>query len=83
MYAFVLEPFGSVKMVSVGPCSINQIEKGVMVGKSMCLLAIDTPSKINIIEDDLFLGFIYLVDYPILPNSVFPETFQFADESHP
>ena len=49
----------------------------------MCLLAIDTFSEIDIIEDDLFLGFIYLVDYPILPNSVFPETFQFADESQP
>jgi hypothetical protein len=47
-----------------------------MVGKSMCLLAIDTFSEIDIIEDDLFLGFIYLVDYPILPNSVFPETLQ-------
>ena len=28
MYAFILGSFGSVKMVSVGPCSINQIEKG-------------------------------------------------------
>jgi len=70
-------------MVSVGPCSIDQIEKGDMVGKSMCLLAIDTSSEIDIIEDDLFLGFIYLVDYPILPHSVFPETFQFTDESQP
>jgi hypothetical protein len=83
MYALVLGPFGSVKMVSVGPCSINQIEKGDMVGKSMSLLAIDAFSEIDVIEDDLFLGFIYLVDYPILPNSVFPETFQFADESQP
>jgi hypothetical protein len=49
----------------------------------MCLLAIDTFSEIDIIEDDLFLGFIYPVDYPILPHSVFPITFQFADESHP
>jgi hypothetical protein len=83
MYALVLGSFGSVKIAPVGPCSINQIERGDMVVKSMCVLAIDAPSKINIIEDDLFLGFIYLVDYPILPNSVFPETFQFADESHP
>jgi len=33
----------------------------------MCLLAIDTFFEIDIIEDDLFFGFIYLVDYPILP----------------
>jgi hypothetical protein len=69
-------PSSSGHLVSVGPCSINQIEKVNMVGKSMCLLAIDTFSEIDIIEDDLFLGFIYLVDYPILPNSVFPETLQ-------
>jgi hypothetical protein len=50
-------------MVSVGPCSINQIEKGDMIGKSMSLLAIDAFSEIDVIEDDLFLGFIYLVDY--------------------
>ena len=66
-------------MVSVGPCSINRIEKSAIVGKSMCLLAIDTFSEIDIIEDDLFLGFIYLVDYPILPNSVFPETYQLTN----
>jgi predicted RNase H-like HicB family nuclease len=45
----------------------------------MCLLTIDTFSEIDIIEDDLFLGFIYLVDYPILPNSVFPETYQLTN----
>ena len=49
------------------------------MARSMCLLAIDAPSKIDIIEDDLFLGFIYLVDYPILPNSVFPETYQLTN----
>jgi len=79
MYAFVLGSLGWVKMVSVGPCSINQIEKGGVVGKSMCLLAIDAPSKIDVIEDDLFLGFIHLVHYPILPNSVFPETYQLTN----
>jgi len=83
MYAFALGSLGWVKMVSVGPCSINQIEKGDIVGESICLLAIDTFSEIDIIEDDLFFGFVYLVDYPILPHSVFPETFQFADESQP
>jgi hypothetical protein len=54
-----------------------------VIAKSICLLAIDAFSEIDIIEDDLLLGFIYLVDYPILPHSVFPETFQFTDESHP
>ena len=49
------------------------------MGKSVCLLTIDTFSEIDIIEDDLFLGFIYLVDYPILPNSVFPETYQLTN----
>jgi len=37
MYAFVLGSFGWVKMFSVGPCSINQIEKGHTVGESSCL----------------------------------------------
>jgi hypothetical protein len=62
MYVPVLGSFGWVKMVSVGSCSINQIEESNILGKSMCLLAIDTFSEIDIIEDDLFLGFIYLVD---------------------
>lgn len=58
-------------------------EKRDIVGKSICLLVIDMFSEIDIIEDDLFLGFIYLVHYPVLPHSVFPETFKFADESQP
>ena len=29
---------------------------------------IDAFSEINVIEDDLLLGFIYLVDYPIFPH---------------
>jgi len=29
--------FGWVKIFSVGPCSINQIEKGDTVGESSCL----------------------------------------------
>jgi hypothetical protein len=33
-------------MVSVRPCSINQIEKGDIVGKSICLLAIVTFSDV-------------------------------------
>jgi len=48
-----------------------------------CLVAIDAFSEINVIEDYLFLGFIYLVDYPILSHSIFPETFQFTDELDP
>ena len=47
-----------------------------------CLLAMRTLSEVNIIEDELFPGFIYLVDYPMLPPfpySVFPETFQLAN----
>ena len=48
-----------------------------------CLLAIDTFSEINVIEDDLLLGFIYLVHYPILPLSIFPETLQLTDELDP
>ena len=38
--------FGWVKIFSVGPCSINQIEKGDIVGKSICLLAIVTFSDV-------------------------------------
>jgi hypothetical protein len=59
---------------------LTQIEKGRRGSRRVYfLLAIDAFSEINIIEDDLLLGFVYLVDYPILPHPVFPETFQFAN----
>jgi hypothetical protein len=51
------------------------------VSVAVSVLAIDAFSEINVIEDDLLRGFIYLVDYAIFPHPVFPEAFQFADES--
>ena len=80
--SFDVGPYPQIAWLSeedLGWAALYQPEKGNKADESICLLEIRTLSEVNIIEDELFPGFTYLVDYPILPHSVFPETSQFTN----